>query len=117
MSNSPHPAWIPLLVLLYQLLVVIANVGFKRSAESATALAFLAWQILGNLSGFLSVLTYTVLLRWLPVHIAVSLTMGLGFASVQVFTAWLIFHEPIGVWKWLGTALVVLGVALIARGP
>ncbi len=116
MSNPPHPIWIPLLVLLYQCLVVIANIGFKRSAESATALAFLAWQILGNLSGFMSVLTYTALLRWLPVHIAVGLTMGLGFASVQVFTAWLIFHEPIGTWKWMGTALVVLGVTLIATG-
>jgi len=116
MANPPHPAWIPLLVLLYQGLVVMANIGFKRSAESATAPAFLAWQILGNLFGFLSVLTYTALLRWLPVHLAVSLTMGLGFASVQVLTAWLVFHEPIGIWKWVGTALVVLGVALIARG-
>lgn len=116
MASPPHPIWIPLLVLLYQGLVVIANFGFKRSAESPTAMTFLAWQILGNLSGFLSVLTYTALLRWLPVHIAVSLTMGLGFASIQVFTAWLIFHEPIGIWKWIGTGLVVLGVALIARG-
>ncbi|WP_322801428.1 hypothetical protein [Thermoflexus sp.] len=116
MSRPPHPLGIPLLVLLYQGLVVIANFGFKRSAESTTALTFLAWQILGNLSGFLSVLTYTALLRWLPVHIAVSPTMGLGFASIQVFTAWLIFREPIGIWKWIGTALVVLGVALIARG-
>lgn len=116
MTNPPHPAVIPLLVLLYQFLVVVANIGFKRSAESGTVLTFLAWQVLGNLSGFLSVLTYTALLRWLPVHIAVGLTMGLGFASVQVFTAWLIFREPIGVWKWIGTGLVVLGVTLIARG-
>ncbi|WP_376788817.1 hypothetical protein [Thermoflexus sp.] len=116
MSRLLHPIGIPLLVLFYQGLVVFANFGFKRSAESTTALAFLAWQILGNLSGFLSVLTYTALLRWLPVHIAVSLTMGLGFVSVQVFTAWLIFREPIGIWKWIGAGLVVLGVALIVRG-
>ncbi len=42
--------------------------------------------------------------------------MGLGFASVQVFTAWLIFHEPVGWSKWLGTVLVVLGITLIAEG-
>jgi multidrug transporter EmrE-like cation transporter len=116
MSSLLHSVRIPLLVLLYQGLVVVANVGFKRSAESTTATAFLAWQVLGNLAGFLSVLTYTALLRWLPVHVAVGLTMGLGFASVQVFTAWLIFHEPIGWSKWLGTALVVLGITLIAGG-
>ncbi len=69
MSGLSHPVRIPLLVLLYQVLVVVANIGFKRSAESTTATAFLAWQVLGNLAGFLSVLTYTALLRWLPVHV------------------------------------------------
>ncbi len=76
MPGLLHSVRIPLLVLLYQVLVVVANVGFKRSAESTTAMAFLAWQVLGNLAGFLSVLTYTALLRWLPVHVAVASRWG-----------------------------------------
>jgi len=92
---------------------VIANASFKLSADSRTWRPFLAWQIAGNLSGLITVLTLTALLRYLPLHVAFPLTMGLTVIGVQVIAAYGLFHEPIGASQWLGTLFVVVGILLI----
>jgi multidrug transporter EmrE-like cation transporter len=92
---------------------VISNASLKISADSRTWRPFLAWQVAGNLTGLITVLTLTALLRYLPLHVAFPLTMGLTVIGVQVLAAHGLFHESIGASQWLGTLLVVVGILLI----
>jgi len=94
---------------------IIANSGFKRAAAASDWRGFLAWQIIGNLAGLGSVLTITGLLRFLPLSVVFPVTTGFAVIGIQVFAAWLLFHESISSTQWLGTVLVVLGIVLIAR--
>lgn len=92
---------------------IVANASFKLSAVSPNWLGFVTWQILGNLAGFVTVLTLTRLLRFVPLHIAFPVTTGLAIVGVQVIAAGLFFHEAISLAQWLGTLLVVCGIVLI----
>lgn len=93
---------------------VIANVSFKLSAFSPGWRSFLGWQIVGNLAGFITVLTLTALLRFMPLHVAYPVTTGLAVLGVQVAAARLIFHEPVSSMQWLGVLLIIVGVVLVA---
>jgi multidrug transporter EmrE-like cation transporter len=93
---------------------IVANASFELSAASPAWRGFLAWQIAGNLAGFITVLTLTGLLRFVPLHVAYPVTGGLAVIGVQVVAAELIFHEQISSAQWLGTLLVVAGIALIS---
>ena len=92
---------------------IVANASFKLSAASPTWRGFLAWQVIGNLAGFITVLTLTGLLRFIPLHVAFPVTTGLAVIGVQVVAAEFLFHEPISSVQWLGTVLVISGIALI----
>lgn len=108
--------FIVILVLTNLAMVVTANVSFKFSALSPGWRGLLAWQVVGNLAGFASVLTLTFLLRHIPLHVAYALSAGLGFVLVQVLGARLIFHEAISTSQWFGVALVAGGIMLISQG-
>ena len=95
---------------------MVANAGFKLSAMSTTWRVFLAWQVVGNLAGFATVLTLTGLLRHLPLHVAYPVTAGLTALGVQVIVARLIFGETISSTQWFGTLLVAVGIVLIGGG-
>ena len=103
-----------LLVLCNMAFNIIANSSFKYSAVSSNWNAFLAWQVLGNIAGFITVLTLTGLLRSIPLHIAYPLTAGLSIIGVQIIGAKLLFNETLSPAKWLGTLLIILGIALIS---
>jgi len=92
---------------------VLANTSFKFSAGSPNWRGILAWQVVGNISGLVTVITLTLLMRTLPIRVAVPATMGMTVIGVQVFAARLVFHEPVSPMQWLGTLLVVAGIALI----
>jgi multidrug transporter EmrE-like cation transporter len=92
---------------------VLANASFKVSAFSASWRGFLLWQVVGNLSGFLTVITLTWLLRYDALHVVFPLTTGLAVVGVQVLAAALFFHETTTPAQWLGTILIVLGILLI----
>jgi multidrug transporter EmrE-like cation transporter len=92
---------------------ILANSSFKVSAASPTWRGFLTWQVVGNLAGFITVLTLTWLLRFIPLHVAYPVTVGLAIIGVQVVAAALVFHEQISSGQWLGTLLVIVGVFLI----
>jgi multidrug transporter EmrE-like cation transporter len=92
---------------------IVANSSFKASAASPNWRGLLTWQIVGNLAGFIAVLTLTGLLRFVPLHVGYPITVGLAVLGVQVIGASVIFHEPIAPAQWLGTLLLVLGIALI----
>jgi len=92
---------------------VLSNASLKVSADSRTWRQFLAWQVVGNLTGLVTVLTLTALLRYLPLHVAFPLTTGLTVIGMQVVAAHWLFHESIGMTQWVGALLVVVGILLI----
>lgn len=94
---------------------VFANTSFKFSAMATTWKSFLAWQVVGNLAGFLTVLTLTGLLKYLPLSVAYPTTMGLAILGVQVIAARWIFHESMVPAQWIGVLLIVIGLWLIQR--
>jgi len=92
---------------------IVGNAGFKLSALSTTTRGFLAWQVVGNVAGFITVLTLTGLLRYLPLGVAYPVTTGLAVLGVEVVAAAAFFHETITPSQWLGVLCVVLGILLI----
>ncbi len=104
------------LILLNVVFNVIANVGFKWSALSARLKEFLTWQVVGNVSGFLAVLTLTFVMRFIPLSQALAFSWGLGFVAIQVVGAHFIFHEVITPLQWVGVALVSGGLIIISVG-
>ena len=114
-SPSRPAALIVLLVLANLLFNIVANASFRVSAFAESWRSFLAWQVIGNLAGFITVLTLTWLLRYMPLSIAFPLTIGLTVIGVQVFAAAAMFHEPISARQWAGTAAIVIGIFLVSR--
>ena len=101
------------LVMSNMLFNILANASFKLSAGSATVVSFIAWQVIGNLAGFITVITLTAMLKAIPLSIAFPLTSGLAVIGVQVLGAYFLFHEPISLAKWAGTLLITFGIILI----
>ena len=93
---------------------VVANASFKVSATSHDWRGFLTWQVIGNLAGFITVLTLTGLLRFIPLHVAYPVTVGLSVIGVQMVAARWLFHEPVTQAQWLGTLLITAGILLVA---
>ena len=60
-----------------------AHICLKLSAAGRGVKLFLFWQVIGNLSGFVGVLAYTLLLRKMSLHAAYPLTEGLTAIGVQ----------------------------------
>ena len=102
------------LVLGNLLFNIVANASFKYSAFSPTWRGFLSWQVGGNLAGFITVLTLTWLLRFIPLHVAFPVTTGLAVIGVQIFAARWLFGESISLPQWLGTLLVVIGILMVS---
>jgi multidrug transporter EmrE-like cation transporter len=93
---------------------IVANASFKVSAESVNWKGFLFWQVVGNLAGFITVITLTWLLRFIPLHIAFPVTTGLAVLGVQVIAGMFLFGESISFPQLLGTMLVVFGIILLS---
>ena len=109
------PAITTALVALNVIFNIVANAAFRVSARSATWSDVVTWQVLGNLAGFITVLTLTGLLRYAPLSIAFPVTTGMSILGVQVVAAKWLFHEPINAVQWMGALLIGLGVFLVQR--
>lgn len=107
---------VPALVLLNQGFNVGATIGFARSGLAASLAGFVGWQIVGSIFGLGAQITFAGLVRFLSLKFANAIGIGLAFVSVQVFSAYVSFHEPFSPAQWLGTALVFLGILFIALG-
>ena len=103
------------LILVNLIFNILANASFRISAHSLTWRGLLAWQVVGNLAGFATVITLTWLLRYMPLSVAFPLTTGLTLLGVQLVAASWIFREPISGHQWLGTLALLLGIWLIRR--
>jgi multidrug transporter EmrE-like cation transporter len=125
MSQRPGPTPMPLsqanlpviggLLFLNLVFNILGNASFKLSALAANWKGLLGWQVIGNLAGFITVLTLTGLLKYLPLHVAQPMVQGLAILGVQIFAARLFFHEAISPTQWIGMALIVGGMFLIQK--
>jgi multidrug transporter EmrE-like cation transporter len=111
-SVAPTAFWLILFNLAFN---ILANASFRISAMSETWRGIITWQVVGNLAGFITVITLTWLLRYLPLSIAFPLTTGLAILGVQFVASIWLFHEPISERQWLGTLAIVVGIWLIQR--
>ena len=106
---------IGVIFLVYMALNALSNILFQLSAGSQGVSRFVFWQILGNLVGFLGVLTFTGLLHYLPISVAFPVAQGLAVLGVQLVGARLFFKETIHPAQWIGSGLIVAGIVLIAQ--
>ena len=103
------------LVTLNVIFSIVANAAFRISARSASWGDILTWQVLGNLAGFVTVLTLTGLLSYMPLSVAFPLTTGMSILGVQIVAAQYLFHEPINSVQWAGALLIGVGIFLVQR--
>jgi multidrug transporter EmrE-like cation transporter len=103
------------LLLLNMVFNILGNASFKLSALAANWKGLVGWQVVGNLAGFITVLTLTGLLRYLPLHVAQPMVQGLAIIGVQIVASRLFFHEVISPTQWLGMAVIIAGIVLIQR--
>jgi multidrug transporter EmrE-like cation transporter len=103
------------LVVCNLVFTIIANASFKVSAQSTSWRSFLLWQVAGNLAGFATVILLTWLLRYQPLSVAFPLTTGLGVIGVQIIASHWLFGEAISMERWIGAALIILGIAFLSR--
>jgi multidrug transporter EmrE-like cation transporter len=112
-STSPTALW---LILFNNLAFnILANASFRISALSDTWRGLITWQVVGNVAGFITVITLTWLLRYMPLSIAFPLTTGLAILGVELVASIWLFHEPVSQRQWLGTLAIVAGIWLIQR--
>ena len=53
---------------------VLSNAAFRVSATSPNWRGLLIWQVVGNLAGFVTVITLTWMLKYMPLSVAFPLT-------------------------------------------
>jgi hypothetical protein len=104
------------LVLFNQGFNIAATIGFARSGLADSLATFVGWQIVGSIFGLGTQITLAGLVRFLSVRFANAIGIGLAFVSVQIFAAYVSFHEPFSAAQWLGTPLMFLGILFIALG-
>jgi multidrug transporter EmrE-like cation transporter len=103
------------LLLLNMVFNILGNASFKLSALAANWKGLVGWQVVGNLAGFITVLTLTGLLRYLPLHVAQPMVQGLAIIGVQIVASRLFFHEVISPTQWIGMAVIIGGIILIQK--
>jgi len=94
---------------------VISNVSFKLSVQNKDLKNFIFWQVIGNLTGFFSVIAYTYLLTLVPFYIGYALTTAFGQIFVQVFGAKWFFKEEILPSQWIGIILIMIGTLFLVK--
>ncbi len=111
-SLVPVPARVVILFLTHMSLQVFSHICFKLSTGGGGKV-FIFYQAAGNFASFISVLALTGLYHLIPMHIAYPISQGLAMIGVQILAARIIFSETIMPLQWLGTFLVIAGMAMI----
>ena len=103
------------LLILNLMFNILGNASFKLSALAVNWKGLVGWQVAGNLAGFITVLTLTGLLKFLPLHVAQPMVQGLAIIGVQIVAAKLFFHESISPTQWIGMIVIIGGIVLIQK--
>lgn len=97
-------------------LTVAANLFLKKGANepsSTLVFGFIGWKTLAGWVAFgLALIAYTLLLRYVPLHFAASITSA-KFIGV-VLAAWFILNERIAGQQWIGIILIAVGITVIS---
>ena len=115
-GRAPGGVRSALLVVVYAVFVTAANVLMKLSAGAGAPWPTLLLLAGGNLLGFAGILTYTLLLRALPLHVAFPLSRGAAVLGVQLAASLIVFHEALRPTEAAGAALVLAGIVLAGLG-
>ncbi len=107
-SELPAPVFLGL-TLVFQ---VAAHIFLKFAAGATPLWAMIAFSV-GNLAGLVGVLTYTGLLKKLPLHLAFPVVQGLVALGVLAIGSYCIFHESFTRNEIIGCSLVLAGVILL----
>lgn len=104
------------LAVLTVVLTVAANLMLKRGAHESTAGVFLnliGWQTFAGFVAFgLALVAYTLLLRYVPLHFAASITSA-KFIGI-ILAAWFVLHERVNPQQWAGMALIAIGILVVS---
>ncbi len=103
-------------VLLNQFFNVGASASFALSGWANTTGSFVLWQIIGGLFGLGTQLTFAGLVRFTSLGVANVIGNGLAYVSVQIFAAYVLFHEEFTMTQWAGAVFVFIGIVLISLG-
>jgi multidrug transporter EmrE-like cation transporter len=95
----------------------LSVVAFKHAGAALETRAFLWQQILGNFWGFVSVIAFTFLTRYLALNVAYPVTVGLAVLLVQLVFARLYFGEVATPPQIIGALFIAMGIVLVARRP
>lgn len=93
-----------------------SQIGFKYASGASGLKSTLLWFLGAGVAGTVSMLLYTFILRYIPLHVGYAILFGLGFVVVQVVAARLILKESVSVLQWIGGAVVVAGILMVAFG-
>lgn len=108
-----------LLAVLTVGLTVVANLALKRGASEPTSAVFLnivGWRTIGGFFAFgFALIAYTMLLRFVPLHFAASITAA-KFIGV-VLAAWFVLHERVHAQQWAGMVLIAVGILVVSLAP
>ena len=90
----------------------------KRIVTKSFALlwqAFLTWKVIFGIGLYaMSMITWLLLISRVDLSFAYPM-LGLSYVFVA-FSSWLILGETLSPTRWLGTFVIVLGVALVSKG-
>ncbi len=119
-----------LIILLNALVLVLSQLLLKQGikqigAISLTSMANVAALLLFalttpkiliglSLSGISMILWLTTLSRF-ELSYALPVLSGIYYV-LALLMSYLVLHEPINLWRWAGTAVIALGILLLARG-
>src|SRR5512143_3754184 len=97
------------MILLNQFFNVGASASFALSGWADSTRMFVLWQIIGGLFGLGTQLTFAGLVRFTSLGVANVIGNGLAYVSIQVFAAYVLFHEEFNLTQWAGAAFVFIG--------
>ena len=109
--------WAYLLILGNTIFNVSGNVFFKLSADSNFVGDFALWQVVGNTLTTIGVISYSLSMKKLPLHIAYPLAQALQVIGVTIVVGLVIFNESISLINWFGVALIASGVVIFSLKP
>ena len=99
-------------VLANLLLKTGASASAQGNGEVGGLIALLNWRTVAGLASFgVAGLLYAVVLRWLPLNIAVSFAAAQFVAVVLAST--FVLDESIAGAQWIGVVLISLGIVFI----